>query len=304
MNNDWEDILAHYAAHQRAAGLADRTIKSRDDLLRMLARLTGVRPTMVTTRDMLELLGRRHHRTGEPLKAGTKQVERSYLQAWSRWMVDENYLAHDPAARLPRVKVPRRRARPLHIDHIDLMLDSGAYRRTRDLIAVAALSGLRVGEVVKIRGEDVDWVTMRIRSVRKGGLDHEISMPPALVAIAERMPRRGWWFPSTYKNAQFPDGGGHILMKSASTRISIVLRRIGVVDPNITAHSLRHFYATTLLRSGVAVHVVQEMMGHASLATTQLYAEVSDEEIDAGAAVLPFIDPRERSTRRSGRLAA
>jgi integrase/recombinase XerD len=85
-------------------------------------------------------------------------------------------------------------------------------------------------------------------------------------------------------------------MKSASTRISIVLRKVGIPAP-ITGHSLRHFYATTLLREGAKIRVVQEMMGHASLATTQLYAEVTEDEMHEASQLIPDIDPRARSAR-------
>lgn len=289
----WDHVRRRFATHQRAAGLASRTIQSRDETLRKLAEFVQVSPTQITKWDLEDFLDRPNHRTGEPLSPGTKQVERSYLQSVFGWMVDEGIRASDPAARLPKVRVPRRRARPLHLEHIDNMLESGILQSTRDLITIAACTGLRIGEVVKLRGEDVDWVSKTIHSVRKGNLSHVVFMPPAVVAIAERMPRSGWWFPSPYTNTQFPDGGGHVLMKSASTRVSIVLRKVGIQAP-ITAHSLRHYYATTLLRQGVPVRVVQEMMGHASLATTQLYLEVTDDEMAAAAALMPFIDARAR----------
>ncbi|WP_157813974.1 tyrosine-type recombinase/integrase [Microbacterium sp. BR1] len=299
---NWETVLHHFALHQRAQSLSEKTIAERDRMLRTLATMSGRSPILVDTIDMLELLSRNHHRTGQPISAGTKQSERSYLRVWGKWMVDEGYRAHDPAARLPKVKVPRRRARPLHLEHVELLLDSGAYQRTRDIITIAALTGLRIGEVVKIRGEDIDWVTGTIRSIRKGSLDHAVQMPPPVRLLARDKPRTGWWFPSLYKNADFPEGGGHVLMKSASTGISRLLRRVGIVDPKITAHSLRHFYATMLLRGGVNVRVVQEMMGHASLATTQLYMEVTQDEMAEASNVLPMIDIRSRSGR--GRLAA
>ncbi len=218
-------------------------------------------------------------------------------------MLEEGYRPDDPGARLRKVKVPRRRPRPLTETHITNMLDSGAYQSTRDMIVIAALTGLRIGEVVKIRDEDIDRVTNTIRSLRKGGLEHIVYMPPAIQEIADRRGERGWWFPSPYSNSRFPDGGGHVLMKSASTSISRVLRKAGIADPRITGHSLRHYYATTLLRQGVGVRVVQEMMGHASLATTQLYLEVTDDEMAAASNVLPFISPRARSGRGRGHAA-
>ncbi|MGO1467317.1 MAG: tyrosine-type recombinase/integrase [Microbacterium gubbeenense] len=92
-------------------------------------------------------------------------------------------------------------------------------------------------------------------------------------------------------------------MKSASTSIGRVLRTAWIVGPKITDQSLRRYYATTLLRTGTNVRVVQEMMGHASLATTKLYLEISVAEMSAAASALPFISSRS-SSRRTRRVAA
>lgn len=293
----WEWVRAAWAEEQRAAGLSARTVDERDRLLRALEKHAGVPPAEITKQHLVAFMNRPHARTGGELSPGTRQVERSYLQTWGRWMLDEGLRGDDPAARLRKVKVPRRRPRPLTIGHIDRMFDRG-YQSTRDMIVIAALTGLRIGEIVRIHDDDLDTTTWTLRSVRKGGLSQVVHLPPAVREIARRRGGRGWWFPSAYKNREFPNGGGHVLRKSASSSITRVLRAAGITDPKITGHSLRHFYATTLLRKGVNVRVVQEMMGHASLATTQLYLEVTDDEMAAAANVLPFIAPRGSSSRR------
>jgi integrase/recombinase XerD len=187
------------------------------------------------------------------------------------------------------------------MEQIDAILDSGAYTRTRDIITIAALTGLRLGEVVKIRGEDFDG--MMLNSLRKGALEHRLAIAPVLAEMVARYPRTGWWFPSPYRNEKFPDGGGHILMESASTAISKAIRRAGITDRRLTGHSLRHFYGTYLARHGVPLTVIRELMAHASLATTQIYLEVSEDEMQEGVTVLPPIELRKHSGRR-GRIAA
>ena len=299
--DEWAHYSEAFALEQRAAGLGDKTIQNRADLLRTIAAVTGRTPTEITRTDLLRVLDRDHPRGGK-LAPGTKQTERSYMQTFFRWMHDEGHRPDDPAANLPKVKVPRRKPRPLRPHQVDAMLDSGAYRRTRDIITIAALTGLRIGEIVKIRAEDVDLESCTIRTIRKGGLDHVVAMPPQLLELANRMPKTGWWFPSPYPNKLFPDGGGHILMKSASDAVAAAIRRAGITDDRITGHSLRHLFATQLLREGVPIRVVQEALGHASLATTQLYTEVTEDELLDGVSRLPVIELRARSGR--GRLAA
>jgi integrase/recombinase XerD len=296
---DWEQTLSDYNTHQRAANLSEKTIRNRSELLATVARVTRRGPDVVTHEELLGVLGRPHPRTGQRLAAGTMQSERSYLQAFFRWLKKTKRRKDNPAKELPKIKVPRRRPRPLRVDQIEAMLDCGIYGRTRDIITIGALSGLRIGEIVKIRGEDIDPVGMSIRSVRKGALDHLLPLHPVLLEMIERYPRAGWWFPSPYPNEKFPEGGGHILMASASDRVSKAIRAAGVTDRRITGHSLRHYLATTLLRDGVSIRVVQEILGHASLATTQLYADVTDEDMQAGIVHAPGLEHRKKSGRQS-----
>lgn len=296
---DWGQVLSDFAIHQRSQRLSEKTIQNREEMLCTVARITRRGPDVVTTEDLERVLARPHPRTGRPLAAGTMQSERSYMQTFFKWMKKSGRRRDNPAKPLAKVKVPRRRARPFRLDQIEDVLETGIYSRTRDIITIAALTGLRLGEVVKIRGEDVDLVGRTIRSVRKGNLDHQVGLPDGLLELAQRMPKKGWWFPSPYPNRLFPNGGGHILMKSASDRVSKAIRAAGITDPRITGHSLRHWLATSLLRQGVPIRVVQEMLGHASLATTQLYADVSDEEVLDGMNQAPLFRVPQKAARRS-----
>jgi integrase/recombinase XerD len=295
---DWEQTLSDYATHQRGANLSEKTIRNRAELLCTVARVTRRGPDDVTQEDLLRVLGRPHPRTGERLAPGTMQSERSYMQTFFKWMKKTKRRKDNPAKGLKKIKVPRRKPRALRLDQIETILETGIYSRTRDIIMVAAYTGLRIGEVVKIRGEDVDIPGRRIRSIRKGGLDWEGPLPADLIPLAMRMPRKGWWFPSPYKNKQFPNGGGHILMASASDRISKAIRAAGITDKRITAHSLRHYLGTTLLGNGVNIRVVQEQLGHASLATTQIYTGVTQEDLLEGSDTMPTIHAPVRSGRK------
>jgi integrase/recombinase XerD len=300
---NWNTTLEAYARMQRAANFSEKTISNRHHCLSTLSRRCGKELQEVTIDDLEEMLARRHQRTGKALAQGTMQSERSYMQSFFRWAKERGYRSGNPAKKLHKVKMMRRKPRPLDAAQIAAMLDTGAYSRTRDIITIAALTGFRLGEVVRIRGEDIDPVAMTIRSSRKGGLEWRGAFPAGLVPLLTKYPARGWWFPSPYPSATFPEGGGHILMKSASTAVSNAIRRAGITDPNLTGHSLRHYLATTMLREGAGLRVVQETLGHASLSTTQLYAGVTDKELEDGINLVPVIVLRTASGRR-GRIAA
>ncbi|MET4702779.1 tyrosine-type recombinase/integrase [Frigoribacterium sp. UYMn621] len=293
----WREILDEFAMHQRAANMSEKTIANREECIVMLSARSGKSPLRVTKGDIVQMMTRAHFRTGAPLAGGTKQSERSYFQGFFAWMREEGYRPDNPAVTLPKVRLPRRKARPFRPAQVEGILDSGAYTRTRDIITIAALSGLRLGEIVKIRGEHVDMESGTLYSVRKGGIQHTVALHPDLLVLADRYPDEGWWFPSPHRNRQFPAGEGHLLMASASDAISKAIRRSGITDPRITGHSLRHFYATQLLEKGANIRVIQEMLGHASLATTQLYLEVSDRQMTDAVGLLAGLEVRTHSNR-------
>lgn len=298
----WDQALAEFASFQASGGLSAKTIENRYECLRKLERACGKQPLDVDLADLRAQITRPHARTGNLLSASSMRSERSYFQTFYTWLVEEEYLDKSPALRLRRIKIARAKPRPFRFEQVEAVIDS-VYNRNRDIVTIAALTGLRLGEIVKIRGEDVDPQGMVLNSIRKGGLDHRIKIPLGLHEIVSRYPRRGWWFPSTYSNRLFPNGGGHVLMASVSDSISKAIRRAGITDGRLTAHSLRHFYATTLLKAGVPIRTIQELMGHASLATTQIYTEVNDDDLGIAVATLPVITRREHSARR-GRIAA
>jgi site-specific recombinase XerD len=105
-----------------------------------------------------------------------------------------------------------------------------------------------------------------------------VPLHPAVQAEAAGYPARGWWFPSPADRTRPMSGN------SVSATVSATMRRAGIHG---TAHSLRHWYGTTMLRGGANIRVVQENMRHVSLASTQIYTKVDDQERAAAVVLLP-----------------
>lgn len=133
------------------------------------------------------------------------------------------------------------------------------------MILLALLAGLRVHEIAKIRGEDFDlmagllWVRGKVRKLKS------VPLHPRLVELASEMPAEGWWFPMRGAPSE------HVHAKSVSDVVGRTMRRAGV---NGTPHALRHWFGSTLLDEDVDIRVVQELMRHKSIASTQVYTAV------------------------------
>lgn len=202
-----------------------------------------------------------------PWSASTKATYRSALAAFFEWLVRMEYRADDPMVKVGSVRVPAREARPVDDVHLPNLLKTRMHHTTRVMIMLAAYAGLRVHEIAKVRGEDVDAAARTLTVKGKGGKTVRLPLAQQLVDVSATMPQRGWWFP-THSEA------GHILPSSVSYVVSEVMKRAGVPG---TAHSLRHWFASTLVDEDVDIRTVQELLRHASLQTTQIYTRISDE---------------------------
>jgi integrase/recombinase XerD len=263
----------------RAEGLAARTITERMRIVRAAATTIGREPDRFTTDDLLDYLA------ALP-SASTRQAYFSALRAWHRWLCAAGQRGDDPMAGLPRPRAPRRQPHPVATAHIERLLASGIRRRTRTAVLLCAYQGLRVHEAAKIRGEDVDLIAHTLRVVGKGGVDELLPLHPVVAAEAEHYPRRGYWFPS-YARPSRP-----VCSTSLSAVISRAMHRAGVPG---TAHSLRHWFGTELLRGGADARTVQTLMRHASLATTALYTLVNSDQQRAALHMLPGLIERNAS---------
>jgi integrase/recombinase XerD len=280
-------ILVEFAQFQEAKGLSGRTISNRDYMLRALARECGTDPVEVTI----------HHlraRIGRGIGKGSMQTERDCFRAFFAFMKDELYRTDDPTERLVRIRRPKGRPRPFTVDQVDDMLTTGSYRRTRAMIVLASKQGFRAAEVAAVHGHDFDLIAGTIRVVGKGDKYAVLPLHPAVRELAETMPRTDWWFPARRGEP------GHIRSKSVSDLMRKAKLRAGITNDRLTGHSLRHAYGTDLVRAGVDLRTVQELMRHESLATTQIYTLIDDEQMRSGIVRLPVA----ANPTHSGRKAA
>ena len=251
---------------QLAASMAPRTVAER---LRILDRFaTAVGDVERATYPQIVEWMADDGGAARPWSAATRATYKSALCAWFGWLVRMEYRVDDPMAKIGSVRVPKREARPIPDEHMPRLLATRMHRRTYVMIMLAAYAGLRVHEVAKIRGEDVDPVARTLTVRGKGEKLRRLPLADPLVELAATMPQRGWWFPSRA-------AAGHVGAKSVSTTISQVMRRARVPG---TPHSLRHWFATTLVDEDVDIRTVQDLLRHESLATTQIYTRVSDEK--------------------------
>lgn len=275
-----------FDAYQRGKNLAETTLRNRRSILLSARAHAGRSLFEIETHDLRLFIGR------EGLAPASRQTNRNALVAYYRFAVDEGYRADNPTLRLDAVRVPKGQPRPFTPEQIDRMLQSGAYTRTRAMILLGYYQGFRVSSIARVHGHDIDLQSGTIRTIGKGAKLRTLPLHPVTAELALMMPRDGWWFPARGEKS------GHVRPSSVTDLITKAKVRAGITDPELTPHSLRHAFGTDLVDAGVDIRVIQELMMHESLSTTQIYTGVSARLKREGLHALEGRDIPARSGRR------
>ncbi|HEX6073837.1 MAG TPA: site-specific tyrosine recombinase XerD [Micromonosporaceae bacterium] len=285
------DYLNHLAVERALA--ANTLVSYRRDLSRYTELLTeaGVRSlTDVGPGEVVRFLARlREGDAGHPpLAASSAARAVSAVRGLHRFAVREGFTAVDPTADVKPPPLPRRLPKAISVDEVLRLLDAAGYGdgplplRDRALLEFLYGTGARISEAVGAAVDDLDLSTGAVLLRGKGGRSRLVPVGGYAQRATEAYLVRGR--PALAAARRAPRGpGGALFLNSRGGALSrqgawMILRRAaqraGLTSP-ISPHTLRHSFATHLLDGGADVRVVQELLGHASVATTQVYTLVT-----------------------------
>ncbi|MDR0435958.1 MAG: tyrosine recombinase XerC [Propionibacteriaceae bacterium] len=243
----------------------------------------------IATADLRSWLATAH---AAGVMAATLQRRSAAVRVFFRWALQRGLVADDPAARLRSPKVPKRLPETLTQAEADDMLraaisyaaEVGGVSGVRDVAILETLygSGIRVSELAGLDIGDIDLARRTVRVLGKGDKQRTVPLGvPALRAIERWLTLRPQWANETSGAALFlGERGGRVNPRVVRRVVHQAMRAVPEA-PDIGPHGLRHAMATHLLEGGADLRSVQEMLGHASLATTQVYTHVTDERLRA-----------------------
>jgi integrase/recombinase XerC len=310
VSGSFERALARFELHLRAErSLSPHSVRAYASDLRQFAATCGAkRPAALASDDVRRFLAERHGRAS----AASLGRKLAALRAFFRFLVREGVLEADPSAGIPAPRAPRRLPRPLAVDDCqqlmrpELEAEETAERRDAALAELLYGAGLRVGELVALDVRDVDLVRGEVRVSGKGGKERVVPLPAAardaLAAWLEARRRPGVLGEPLFValRARRGEPPRRLDPRDVRRRLARRARAAGLAD-RVHPHRLRHSYATHLLDMGADLRAIQELLGHASLSTTQKYTAVSAERL---VAVYDRAHPRARGVRgqrRKGR---
>lgn len=224
------------------------------------------------------------------LSAATAARRRSSVRQFYRFALAEGWRTDDPSRRLDAPRQGRPLPRSLSRDEIDRLLAAAAARdaaaglRLVALVELAYASGLRVSELLGLKVEAVrrDPAYLIVRG--KGGKERLAPLNPAARTALKawltardalrkpETPDSPWLFPSSGRS-------GHLTPRRFAQLLDEAAVAAGLDPARVSPHVLRHAFATHLLEGGADLRVVQTLLGHADIATTQIYTHVATDRL-------------------------
>ncbi len=222
------------------------------------------------------------------LAASSCRISMVHLRQFFRFLAKEKILPTNPAALLECGKEGRPLPETLGAEAINTMLQSidpsdipyGA--RDRAILEMLYSSGLRVSELVNLRAEQVDWEENFLRITGKGNKTRYVPLGGVaakalrcyLQHARHKLLRNG-----RRANTIFLSNRGEKLTRDRIRQIIKERARAAGIPENVYPHIMRHSFATHLLENGADLRVIQDMLGHASLSTTQIYTHVDSKRL-------------------------
>ncbi len=211
----------------------------------------------------------------------------SAIRSFYRYLLREEMVSASPVEATSSPKLDKRLPSFLSIDEMNRLLEAPDLstpqgQRDRALLELLYASGLRVSELVKLNLEQLDLDSREIRVMGKGSKERMVLMgKPAVRALSTYLRQsRPKLFGTRIRmtNAVFINRYGERLAKRRVQRILGKYAGIAGIGKRVHPHMLRHTFATHLLDGGADLRVVQELLGHANLSSTQIYTHVSQSQ--------------------------
>ena len=261
--------LARYSAYLQAKGVADATDADEPTVSGFVAFLAGS-----------------EYAEGRRYRPSSVARSLAAVRMFHLFLLREGEAEANPSEAVVRPKVPRTLPRPLSLEEVEAILRAPgeadpAGIRDRAILETLYGAGLRISELVGLDVDEVDLDEGSVRVMGKGSKERLVPLGRFAVAALESYLTRARPTMAGARSgaAVFLNQRGGRLTRQGATRVLKGAATGAGLTKRVTPHTLRHSFATHLLEGGADVRVVQELLGHASLATTQIYTLVTGERL-------------------------
>lgn len=269
--SDLNRRIKYYLGAKRIDGLSDKTLGNYRCNLEMFAARVNKSAAKVTTDDIrgyISYLDETRH-----LKDTSLQTHINILRAFFGWLHTEERIKKNPMSKIKSLKLDKKGARQaLTVEELERLRDACKTYREKALIEFLVSTGCRLSEVAQLRAADLNLADRSVQVTGKGDKDRVVYF-------------------SVRARLMVQEGGDGLFVSSKSPyeplkpraiqRIVRSLSERAGLEGRVHPHLLRHTFATHALNGGMDVTVIQRLLGHEDIATTQIYAELNEEGVSS-----------------------
>lgn len=217
---------------------------------------------------------------------GTQARMLAGIHSWFRFLLYKNYIEQDPSELLEGPKKPKHLPTVLTLDEVNRMmaaidLSSNEGHRNRAMMEMLYGSGLRVSELVNLQLSKIYLSEHYMLIDGKGSKQRLVPLSP----VAEEwfgywlQERATWPYKPEYKDYAFVNRYGRPLTRAMVFTIVRRLCEAAGITKTVSPHTLRHSFATHLLQNGADLRIIQQLLGHEDLATTEIYTHLDVQDL-------------------------
>jgi integrase/recombinase XerD len=277
-------VSTHLRALRLEQGLSERTIESYGRDLTQYAEFLGERDKEIDQASPDDI---RAYLAGGAWRPSTRARKAAAIRSFYRRQVLTGSMTSDPTRSLAAPRLESNLPLTLTVEEVERLLSrpkaTPAGLRDRALLETLYGAGLRASEALGLRLQDVDLEVGFVRAIGKGDKERVVPLGRMAVDALRIYNERGRPFLGGAGTLKAPElflnnRGRRLSRQGLHAIIKRYAREAGLSD-QVSAHTLRHSFATHLLEGGADLRAVQEMLGHADLSTTQIYTHVTTAHI-------------------------
>jgi integrase/recombinase XerD len=263
--------IEQYLAAKQLDGLSkDTTLKGYKLYLGLFSKDVHVNVEQITTAHLRNYLSKFDY-----LKTSTLATRISILKSFFVWLLQEEIIQKDPTKKIKTPKFNKYNPKYLEVDELEMLRESCQTLRERSLVECLYATGARLNEIYNMNIKDIDFNTFSAKVIGKGKKEREVFFSlKAIHHLKRYLSSRTDDSEALFVTERKPYR--RLSMRMIQSEIEKVANN-SPIEKKVTPHVLRHTLASLSLNNSMDISVIQQLLGHSSVATTQIYSHVTDE---------------------------
>jgi len=272
--NDTENFVKIFLAAKRVEGCSEKTVRYYDSTIRNVLTAISKEVKTVTTDDLRMYLDDYQNRSGAS-KVTIDNIRR-ILSSFFSWLEDEDYIVKSPVRRIHKVKTCKTVKETYSDEALELMRDNAECIRDHAIIDLLASTGMRVGELVKLNRDDIDFESRECVVLGKGNKQRKVYFDARTkIHLQNYFRTRDDDCEALFVSLQKPYS--RLLISGVEIRLRELGRKLEI--NKVHPHKFRRTLATMAIDKGMPIEQVQQLLGHQSVDTTLQYAMVNQNNV-------------------------